>query len=178
LPPGHSRYIFFVSGRIAGRSPEDQMATASGLRVGDADREAAAGELREHYAHGRLTLDEFQQRLDATFAARTDQDLRRIAADLPRPSVFSTPPPATLPPPGSQRGGGTNWNPRRSLAGGFASLSWLLLVVLIVASLFGLLGSLMPRPLLILLAIFAFSRRILRRVVGGRMCSRGGRWRC
>lgn len=59
------------------------MAAPSGLRVGDAEREATAASLREHYAHGRLTLEEFQRRLDATFAAKTDVDLARITRDLP-----------------------------------------------------------------------------------------------
>src|SRR6516164_3564925 len=33
--------------------------------VTDADRDAAAAQLREHYAAGRLSLGEFQDRLDA-----------------------------------------------------------------------------------------------------------------
>jgi len=156
------------------------MAAASGLRIGDADREALAGELREHYAHGRLTLDEFQERLDATFAARTDLDLKRITADLPHAPVYARSGPAALPPAGSRQDGGTHWQPRRSLFGTFASLSWLLLVVLIVASLFGIFGALTPKPLLILLAIFAFSRRILRRLIrcGRPTGTRGRRWHC
>ena len=41
------------------------------MRVGDAEREAAAAEVREHFASGRLTQDELNQRLDQTFAAKT-----------------------------------------------------------------------------------------------------------
>ena len=41
------------------------MASSDDLRVGDAEREAVAAELREHYAQGRLTIDDFQRRLDA-----------------------------------------------------------------------------------------------------------------
>jgi hypothetical protein len=59
------------------------MATQPSLRIGDAEREAVAAELREHYAHGRLTLEEFNQRLDAAFAAKTQGDLSRITRDLP-----------------------------------------------------------------------------------------------
>ncbi|HEX9032319.1 MAG TPA: DUF1707 domain-containing protein [Streptosporangiaceae bacterium] len=69
------------------------MAAASGLRVGDAEREATAASLREHYAHGRLTLEEFQRRLDATFAAKTEVDLARITRDLPFAGGGSQPPP-------------------------------------------------------------------------------------
>jgi len=59
------------------------MPTQPSLRIGDRERDAVAAELREHFAHGRLSLDEFNQRLDATFAAKTQGDLTRITADLP-----------------------------------------------------------------------------------------------
>jgi hypothetical protein len=59
------------------------MATQPSLRIGDRERDAVAAELQEHYAHGRLTLEEFNQRLDAVFAAKTQRDLSRITADLP-----------------------------------------------------------------------------------------------
>jgi hypothetical protein len=59
------------------------MATGAEWRVGDAEREAAAEQLREHYAAGRLTLDEFRSRLDAVYSAVTTGDLRRVTADLP-----------------------------------------------------------------------------------------------
>jgi len=62
------------------------MTAGPGVRIGDTERETAAANLREHYARGRLTLDEFQQRLDAVFAARTDADLAKITADLPTPA--------------------------------------------------------------------------------------------
>ncbi len=53
------------------------------MRVGDAEREAAATEVREHFASGRLTQDELNQRLDQTFAAKTRGDLNAVFADLP-----------------------------------------------------------------------------------------------
>jgi hypothetical protein len=59
------------------------MATQPSLRIGDRERDAVAAELREHYAHGRLTLEEFNQRIDAVFAAKTQNDLSRLTADLP-----------------------------------------------------------------------------------------------
>jgi Domain of unknown function (DUF1707) len=59
------------------------MATQPSLRIGDRERDAVAAELQEHYARGRLTLEEFNQRLDAVFAAKTQGDLSRITADLP-----------------------------------------------------------------------------------------------
>ena len=59
------------------------MATGFNVRVGDADREATAAELREHYASGRLTLDELNERLDKVFAAKTRADLDAVMRDLP-----------------------------------------------------------------------------------------------
>jgi|GEM_PF-368003 DNA-binding transcriptional ArsR family regulator len=61
---------------------------AAGLRVGDADRDAAAAALGEHFAHGRLTLDELNARLDATLTAITHGELSQAALDLPDLTVF------------------------------------------------------------------------------------------
>jgi Domain of unknown function (DUF1707) len=64
---------------------------APGMRAGDADREAAAAALAEHFAQGRLTLDELVTRLDATLTAGTHGELADAARDLPELSVFSAP---------------------------------------------------------------------------------------
>lgn len=53
------------------------------LRIGDAERDAAAADLGEHYAAGRLTLDELNQRLDAVFSAKTFGQLAKVMTDLP-----------------------------------------------------------------------------------------------
>jgi Domain of unknown function (DUF1707) len=55
------------------------------LRIGDAERDAAAADLGEHYAAGRLSLDELNERLDAVFSSKTLGQLTRIMADLPGP---------------------------------------------------------------------------------------------
>src|SRR5215469_12379231 len=55
-----------------------------GLRIGHAERDAAAADLGEHYVAGRLTLDELHERLGAVFTAKTYGQLSRIMADLPR----------------------------------------------------------------------------------------------
>ena len=59
------------------------------LLASDADRARVSGELRTHYESGRLTLDEFQERLDETHSARTDAQLERVLRQLPtkRPTV-------------------------------------------------------------------------------------------
>lgn len=53
------------------------------LRIGDAERDAAAADLGEHYSAGRLTLDELNERLDAVFSAKTFGQLAKVMADLP-----------------------------------------------------------------------------------------------
>jgi DNA-binding PadR family transcriptional regulator len=59
------------------------MASGPGLRAGDADREAAAAALGEHFAQGRLTFDELLARLDATFTATTQSEIAETTRDLP-----------------------------------------------------------------------------------------------
>jgi hypothetical protein len=54
------------------------------LRVSDQERDQAAQELREHFAAGRLTQDELDERLQQAYAARTERELRALLADLPR----------------------------------------------------------------------------------------------
>lgn len=56
------------------------------MRIGDAERETAATALAEHYAAGRLTRQEYEDRLDSVWGATFDVDLRTIFADLPEPS--------------------------------------------------------------------------------------------
>jgi hypothetical protein len=53
------------------------------LRIGDAERTAAADELAEHYAQGRLSTEEHHERLDRIWAARTPSDLVPVFSDLP-----------------------------------------------------------------------------------------------
>lgn len=71
----------------------DESGAAQGatVRVSDAEREAAATELREHCGDGRLTLDELSERLETTFAARTREELGRALVDLPRTPVPAGP---------------------------------------------------------------------------------------
>jgi len=51
--------------------------------VGDVDRERTVVSLREHYAVGRLTLEELDERVDLALRARSGRTLRRSLADLP-----------------------------------------------------------------------------------------------
>jgi len=53
------------------------------MRASDTDRDRVAGALREHCAQGRLTVDELNDRLDATYTARTLGELDLVTKDLP-----------------------------------------------------------------------------------------------
>jgi len=56
---------------------------SSSLRVADVDRELLARELREHMLAGRLSAEEFEQRLGRAYAAATRGELDAVKADLP-----------------------------------------------------------------------------------------------
>lgn len=56
---------------------------SEGLLASDADRDAAASALAEAVAAGRLSLAEHNTRLDALFAARTQDEVSAVTADLP-----------------------------------------------------------------------------------------------
>jgi hypothetical protein len=53
------------------------------LRVSDAERELAVSELSRAFQVGRLTTEEFQERSEHAFAARTGNELTALLADLP-----------------------------------------------------------------------------------------------
>ena len=55
------------------------------MLASDADRDTAAGLLNAALAEGRLTADEYDQRLSTAYTARTWQQLRQLTADLPAP---------------------------------------------------------------------------------------------
>lgn len=67
----------------------------SGLRIGDAEREAAVAALGEHYAAGRLTKEEYDERSAIAWSARTGSDLAPLFNDLPRAAAR---PPQPKPP--------------------------------------------------------------------------------
>ncbi|HMD93324.1 MAG TPA: DUF1707 domain-containing protein [Trebonia sp.] len=174
------------------------------MRVSDAEREAAATELREHYAAGRLTLEELNERLDKALAAKTRADLNGLMTDLPsgRASAGSgTSGTAGGPfgpsgpfgpggPYGSRQpgwGAGNDWRAGSGWGGGpvgrgigaivtsFVLVSALLLVGILGA--FGI-GTGRPIGIVLILAAFALLRRLVfrRRVRGGRGCGRRRGW--
>ncbi|WP_062345042.1 DUF1707 SHOCT-like domain-containing protein [Herbidospora yilanensis] len=59
------------------------MAFSPEMRASDADREKVAAALREHMVEGRLNAEEFGERLEAAYAAKTFGELRVLTRDLP-----------------------------------------------------------------------------------------------
>jgi hypothetical protein len=53
------------------------------VRASDGERERTVDILRAHAADGRLTVDEFSQRVDVAYAARTRTELDALVSDLP-----------------------------------------------------------------------------------------------
>ncbi|MEI4271683.1 DUF1707 domain-containing protein [Klenkia sp. LSe6-5] len=58
---------------------------AAELRAADTDRTAVAEVLGRALHEGRLTVEEYDERLAAAYAARTHADLAVLTADLPAP---------------------------------------------------------------------------------------------
>lgn len=53
------------------------------ILASDKERDGVVDVLRDAYTDGRLTLDEFEERTAAAYAARTWTDLRELTGDLP-----------------------------------------------------------------------------------------------
>ena len=83
-----------------------QVRIHAAMRASSADRERAVDVLKAGFTEGRLTQDEYNDRMGRAYAARTYGDLAALTADLPAGAfpVPAWPVPAYQPPPPS----GTN----------------------------------------------------------------------
>jgi hypothetical protein len=104
------------------------------LRAGDADRSAVAATLGRHMAAGRLTLEEYDERLARAYAAKTYGELAELTTDLPaerpaaRPGV-----PARAPAPRACGPAAGPWARSGSRYGRGAWASWLSTGVIVVS---------------------------------------------
>src|SRR5690349_16394984 len=71
---------------LGGHTPE--------IRASDAEREYVVDVLRTHCSEGRIDLDEFSERINRVYAARTIGELNDICTDLPLPAVIDDSVPA------------------------------------------------------------------------------------
>lgn len=82
------------------------MARNPSMRASDGERERVAAALQEHCAQGRLTVEEFQERLERAYTAKTVGELDALTADLPAEDLHELPVPA-------HREGGGQLRPQR-----------------------------------------------------------------
>jgi hypothetical protein len=61
------------------------------IRASDADRDRVAAMLREHHAAGRLTAEEFHERMDRALEATTLGELDELMTDLPAIDLYQLP---------------------------------------------------------------------------------------
>jgi hypothetical protein len=81
-----------------------QVSAYASMRASSADRERAVDVLKAGFTEGRLTQDEYNDRMGRAYAARTYGELAALTADLPAGVLPAWPVPAYQPPPP----GGTN----------------------------------------------------------------------
>ena len=58
------------------------------IRASDQERESVVAVLRDAFTDGRLTFDEFEERMAAAYASKTWSDLRELTSDLPAQPVL------------------------------------------------------------------------------------------
>ncbi|WP_342212959.1 DUF1707 domain-containing protein [Nocardia wallacei] len=73
------------------------MADSPDIRIGTAEREKAMEQLSQHFAAGRLSVAEFDERSGVIAAAVTRGDLAQVFADLPQPVADEPGPPRPRP---------------------------------------------------------------------------------
>lgn len=142
----------------------------SELRLSSADREAAVVALGEHYAEGRLDKDEYDERSDAAWAAKTPSDLQPLFTDLPGGSPVAVPTPA----PAFSRGVPVSPGLRQGSRGLWAGLPTGVQVLIVVVAVLLALGNLHV-VLVGLLVWFLLARH---GVVGKPAWARGRRTGC
>jgi Domain of unknown function (DUF1707) len=134
------------------------------IRASDADRERVTARLRDHYAEGRLTSEELEERTSAALQAKTFGDLHRVMTDLPDPVLVPRGAPGLQPagPRGLSRRRGPRFLPVLMVFLLVALLApgpgWVLFAFFKVILLFWLVTG---------LAAFVFARRFRRRMSGG-----------
>ncbi len=87
--------------------PEGKDAAAGRVRASDADRERVVALLQVAFAEGRLTRDEFGERIGGALTARTHADLAALTAGIPaKAAADAAASAASLPGPGARSAAG------------------------------------------------------------------------
>ena len=126
------------------------------IRASDADRDRVASLLREHHAAGRLTAEEFHERMNAALDATTLGELDELLADLPVIDLYRLPHesmrrPADLPHQSLVPRSGSDparFSPGTVAVGAWAVVTGTLIAIWVVAAVVGV-GTWFPWFLLI-----------------------------
>ena len=113
------------------------------LRIGDAEREQAAADLGEHFAQGRLSVDEHAERLEQVWVAKTRAELVPLFRDLPGGAYGARPAGPAPAPPGQGRSD-RPWRRRRFPVPVFAIIGLLVLIAVVTHAPFLFFGVLIP----------------------------------
>jgi Domain of unknown function (DUF1707) len=148
-------------------SEEDVVAGNPSIRASDADRDRIVTALRENLAAGRLTIGEFDERLDQALAAKTLGELEGLMAGLPGTDVSQRAGPSLDRGEGDRPSRRGRFQPARRTAWGVVFMLGVLVVVIWLFS--GAHAGLSFLWVVAALAVLVIARR----VTGGR--ARSGR---
>ena len=137
------------------------MATDDSIRASDVDREAVVNTLREAYTAGRLTLDEFDERMTSAYVSKTWGDLRALTEDLPIQPVLGAdlpdrqPSAAPLAPRPLRQEPEPSEDPRPPVGPPSRRSPVAILIPVVVWTLLVVHGSIGPGVIFLLIAVFA-----------------------
>src|SRR5215467_7670021 len=104
MAPGAGRHDAIRAPRTRHPATEPSMSevitqqAGRALRASDGERDQVVAQLQRHFADGRLTQAELEERVGAALAARTRDQLRALTADLPGADVRPARPAMALDP--------------------------------------------------------------------------------
>jgi hypothetical protein len=133
------------------------------MRAADADRDRVTAALRDEMAIGRITLEEFEERLSGVYAAKTWSDLRALTSDLPVNITFDGEVKSTAPDPRHAPQAGP---PMQAMPGEppvhrgprFSPFMIIPLVALGIAVAHGAFGALIPMAIIVFLVLGGITR--------------------
>jgi hypothetical protein len=112
------------------------MAAGPEMRASDGDRDKIASVLREHYAQGRLTTEEFDERLEQLYTSKTYGELAVLTSDLPDVDLRRLPEAPSRAPERSAKPGGLKDAQDKGLAAAWAvwatasGINWMIWLII------------------------------------------------
>lgn len=109
------------------------MAQSPEMRASDVDRDRVAAVLREHTAQGRITMDEFNERLEQLYQSKTYGDLAKLTSDLPDVDLRARPA-KIAPTPQPKQGMHTGMRAAWGAWAAASSVNWVIWLIVSVTS--------------------------------------------